>query len=44
MVVAVALTYARSAYDHNVVSSKPAHGEVYSMHHYVIKFVTATTQ
>ena len=28
----------------NVLSSNPAHGEVYSMHHYVIKFVSATTQ
>ena len=27
-----------------VLSSNPAHGEVYSMHHYVIKFVSATAQ
>jgi hypothetical protein len=25
----------------NVVSSNPVHGEVYSMEHYVIKFVSA---
>jgi hypothetical protein len=28
----------------NVVSSSPAHGEVYSIEHYVIKFVTDMRQ
>jgi hypothetical protein len=28
----------------NVVSSNPAHGEVYSIHHYVIKFVSDLRQ
>ena len=37
MVVGFAPTY---AYTTKVVSSKPTHGEVYSIQHYVIKFVS----
>ena len=40
MVVAFTTTYAISAYTTKVVSSNPVNGEVYSMQHYVIKFVS----
>ena len=43
MVVGVTTSYAISAYQAittKVVSSNPAHGEVYSMQHYVIQFVS----
>jgi len=42
MVVVFITTYATSAT--NVVSSNPAHGKVYSIQHYVIKFVSDLRQ
>ena len=39
LVVGYTTTYAISAYPTKVVSSNPAHAEVYSMQHYVITFV-----
>jgi len=39
MVVGFTTTQAISAY-HLVVSSNPAHAEIYSIQHYVIKFVS----
>ena len=46
MVVGFTTTYTISAYRHatKVVSSNPAHGEVYSILHYVIKFVSDLRQ
>jgi hypothetical protein len=46
MVVGFTTTYTISAYRHatKIVSSNPAHGEVYSMLHYVIKFVSDLRQ
>jgi hypothetical protein len=54
MVVGFTITYANNAKDvytsltvpitTNVVSSHPAHGEVYSIQHYVIKFVSDLLQ
>ena len=47
MVVGVTTSYAISAYHAittKVVSSNPAHGEVYSMQHYVIQFVSDLRQ
>ena len=41
MVVGFTTTYAINA--HQVVSSNPDHDEVYSMQHYVIKFVSDAT-
>ena len=40
MVVGFITTYAISAITFNVVSSNPIHGEVHSIQHYVIKFVS----
>jgi len=40
MVVGFTTTYATSAYHHKIVSSNPTHCEVYSIQHYVIKFVS----
>ena len=40
MVVGFTTTFAISAYPTKVVSSNPAHSEVYSIQHYVIKFVS----
>jgi len=41
MVVEFRITFAIDAYiTTNFVSSNPAHGEVYSIQHYVIKFVS----
>ena len=40
MVVGFTTTYAISAYHTKVVNSNPVHGEVYSIQHYVIKFVS----
>jgi len=39
MIVGFTTTCAISAITTNVVSSNPTHGEVYSIQHYVIKFV-----
>jgi hypothetical protein len=44
MVVRFTTTYAILAYHHKVVSSNPAHGQVYSIQHYVIKFVSVLRQ
>ena len=44
MVIGFTTTFAVSVYHHNVVSSNPAHGEVYSIQHYVIKFVSVLRQ
>jgi len=46
MVVGFTTTYAISAYHYttNVVSSNIAQGEVYSIQHYVIKFVSDLRQ
>ena len=38
-VVGFTTTYVISVYRHWNAGSKPAHGEVYSLQHYVIKFV-----
>ena len=43
MVVGFTATCAISAY-HQVVSSNPAHGQVYSIQHYVIKLVSNLRQ
>jgi len=43
MVVGYMTTYAISAYTTNVMSSNPS-GEVYSIQHYVIKFVSDLRQ
>jgi hypothetical protein len=43
-VVGYITTYAISAYHHNDVSSNPAHGEVYSIQHYMIKFLSDLPQ
>ncbi len=40
MVVGFTTTYAINVYHANVVSANPAHGEMYSIQHYVIKFVS----
>jgi hypothetical protein len=40
MVVVFTTTYAISAYHHWIVTSNPFHGEMYSIPHYVIKFVS----
>jgi hypothetical protein len=40
MMVGFTTTCAISAITTKVVSSNPIHGEVYSIHHYVIKFVS----
>jgi hypothetical protein len=40
MVVGFTATYAISAYHPKVVSLNPAHGEMYSIQHYVIKFIS----
>ena len=40
MVVGFTITRAISAYRTKFVSSNPIHGEVYSIQHYVIKFVS----
>jgi hypothetical protein len=40
MVVGLTTTDAISAYHHNVVSSNPAYDDVYTVQHYVIKFVS----
>jgi len=39
MVVGLTTSCAISAYHHKVESLNPVHGEVYSIQHYVIKFV-----
>ena len=39
MVVGFTITYSISAYHHLFVRSNPAHGDVYSIQHYVIQFV-----
>ena len=45
MVVGFTNTYAISAYHHQkVVSSNPVHGDVYSIQHYVIQFVSDLRQ
>jgi hypothetical protein len=45
VIVGITTTYAISAYHTTkVVSSNPAHGEVYSIQHYVIKFVSDLRQ
>ena len=45
MVVGFTTTWAISAYHHtNVVSYNPADGEVYSIRHYVIKFISDLRQ
>ena len=44
MLVAFTTTYTISAYHHNIVSSNPSHGKVYSIQHYVIKFVSDLRQ
>jgi len=45
MVVGLTTTYVISAYHHYyVVRSNPAHGEVYLIQHYVIKFVSDLRQ
>ena len=40
MVVGFTTTCAISSYHHLIVSSNSAHGEVYSIQHYAIKFVS----
>jgi hypothetical protein len=40
MVVGFTTTYAISAYHHERCQFESAHGEVYSIQHYVIKFVS----
>ena len=40
MVVGFTTTCAISAHHHKFVSSNPVHGEVYSIQHYMIKFVS----
>jgi hypothetical protein len=40
MVVGFTTTYAISAYDHKRCEFEPRSGEVYSIQHYVIKFVS----
>jgi hydrogenase maturation factor len=40
MVVGFTTTYAISAYHYKVCRSNPTHGEVYSLQHYMIKFVS----
>ena len=44
IVVGFTTTYAISAYPNNVVSLHLTHGEVYSIQHYVIKFVSDLRQ
>ena len=44
IVVGVTTICAISAYPTNVVSSNPANGEVYSIQHYVIKFLSDLRQ
>ena len=44
MVVGFTTNYAISAYHTKVVNSNPVHGEVYSIQHYVIKFVSDLRQ
>jgi len=44
MVVGFTTTCAISVYHHQVVSSNPVHGEVYSIQHYMIKFVSDLRQ
>ena len=44
MVVGLTTTCTISVYHHKVVSSNPAHGEVYSIQFYVIKFVSDLRQ
>ena len=41
MLVGFTTTYAISAYHHWYCSSNPTHGEVHSIQHYMIKFVTS---
>jgi hypothetical protein len=44
MVVGITITFEISAYHHKVVRSNPAHGEVYSIQHYVIQFFSDLRQ
>ena len=44
MVVGFTTTYAISAYRYKVRRSNPTHGEVYSLQHYTIKFVSDLRQ
>jgi hypothetical protein len=39
IIVRFTTTYVISTYHHKVVSSDPAHADVYSIQHYVLKFV-----
>jgi len=41
--VGLKTTYVTNRY-HHIVMSNPAHGQVYSMHHYVIKFASDLRQ
>ena len=44
MVVGFTTTCAISSYHHKVASSNPVHGEMYSIQHYLIKFVSDLRQ
>ena len=44
MVLGFTTTYSITLITTNVVSSSPVHGEVYSIHHYMIKFVSDLRQ